>query len=304
MLDRSQKFDPRQNMRSQTFEIFHYRHDILQPVSVHHHDFYEIYFFLSGQVEYRVEGNIYLMQPGDLLFISPLELHQPTSLVSSPYERIVLWIGKDYLERLSGSGGSLTRCFDHTQPGHKNLLRLTSAQRSAVTARFTELSQEVNSTRYGSQLWATGAFLQLMVELNRIMLDFPKNDENPVLPHQPPPLISSILAYINEHCCENITLDDLADRFYVSKYHLSHEFHQSVGTSLYRYIILKRLLQAKQMLAGGMSPGTVSHNCGFGDYANFYRAFRKEYGISPRTYAAGGRCPPAPAGDSAFDMKA
>ena len=83
---------------------------------------------------------------------------------------------------------------------------------------------------------------------------------------------------------EDLSLESLARRFYVSKYHLSHEFSKSVGTGVYRYIILKRLLMAKQMLAEGASPGTVCHSCGFQDYANFYRAFKAEYGVSPNKY--------------------
>jgi len=72
----------------------------------------------------------------------------------------------------------------------------------------------------------------------------------------------------------------------VSKYHLSHEFSSIVGTSVYRYIMLKRLLIAKQMLSSGISPGAVCINCGFGDYANFFRAFKAQYGISPRDCAS------------------
>ena len=68
----------------------------------------------------------------------------------------------------------------------------------------------------------------------------------------------------------------------MSKYHLSHEFSRVVGTGVYRYIMLKRLLIARQMLSGGVAPGTVFSSCGFGDYANFYRAFKSQYGISPR----------------------
>jgi len=288
MFDRSQRFDPRQHMRSQSFEVFHYRDSHPQPVAVHHHDFYEIYFFLSGQVEYRVEGSTYLMQPGDLLLISPMELHQPMiNPVSGPYERIVLWIGKEYLEGLGTDEVSLTHCFDHTLPTHKNLLRLDSVQRASITEKITELLQESNSERYGGKLWATGTFLQLMVELNRIAMQSDATTERVPAHNDPSPLISRVLAYVGEHFREPISLDDLAERFYVSKYHLSHEFQQAVGISLYRYIILKRLLNAKQMLSSGVAPGIVCHNCGFGDYANFYRAFKSEYGISPRIYSSG-----------------
>ena len=96
------------------------------------------------------------------------------------------------------------------------------------------------------------------------------------------PLVSAVLGYISTHYNQPLSLDGLAQQFYVSKYHLSHEFSRVVGTSVYRYIMLKRLLNARQMLSCGVSPGVVSQACGFGDYANFYRAFRAQYGISPK----------------------
>ena len=99
-----------------------------------------------------------------------------------------------------------------------------------------------------------------------------------------PELVSRVLAYISEHYSEKITLQNLADRFYVSKYHLSHEFSAKVGTSVYRYIILKRLLSAREQIADGVPPSEVYQTCGFQDYANFYRAFKTEYGISPKEF--------------------
>ena len=121
-----------------------------------------------------------------------------------------------------------------------------------------------------------------MVELNRMALRPAKieNTENERT------LVSQVLDYIGEHYDESISLDSLAQQFYVSKFHLSHAFRQSVGASLYHYIQLKRLLIARQMLRNGVSPGAVCQSCGFGDYANFYRAFRAKYGASPREYLA------------------
>ena len=137
MRENSQKFNPRQHMRTETFEVFHYRDAILEPVSLHQHDFYEMYFFLGGQVEYRVEGHAYRMEPGDLLLINPMEFHQPIVESSEkPYERMVLWINRKYLEHLSFDGDSLTRCFDSTQPTHSNLLRLSPVQKEGVSGRL------------------------------------------------------------------------------------------------------------------------------------------------------------------------
>ena len=95
-----------------------------------------------------------------------------------------------------------------------------------------------------------------------------------------------ILAYINDHYAEELTLDSLAGRFFISKYHLSREFGRIVGRSVHRYITQKRLVAAKQMLGEGRSSSMVCQHCGFGDYSNFYRAFKSEYGISPKEYVA------------------
>lgn len=282
MREKTQVFDPRQVMREQNFEIFHYQDPRSRSVEVHHHDFYEVYFFLSGHVEYRVEGRIYHPEPGDLLLISPQELHQILGEPDVRYERIVLWINKDYLDSFGELGVDLTRCFGSNRRGHTNLLRLTAVQRTDVHMRLGSLVRESYGKDYGSKLCATAILLQFMTELNRLALQTEAERREAEESEESSPLITQVLSYISEHYNEDLSLDDLAQRFYVSKYHLSHEFSRVVGISVYRYIMLKRLLIARQMIMEGNAPGTVYSSCGFGDYANFYRAFKEEYGVSPR----------------------
>ena len=129
MAYRPQTFNTRQMMHRNTFEIFHYRDQSLQDVALHHHDFYEVYCLLDGQVEYWVDGRVLRLQPGDLLLISPSELHRPL-VNGAVYERIVLWINKAYLEGLT-EDGQLSRCFDPSLP---NLIRPNATERSALTA--------------------------------------------------------------------------------------------------------------------------------------------------------------------------
>ncbi|MDO4739407.1 MAG: AraC family transcriptional regulator [Eubacteriales bacterium] len=283
MRQTTQRFDPRQSMHRSTFEIFHYKSPRQGNVAIHHHDFYEVYFFIGGTVEYRVEGRVYQLAPGDLLLISPMELHQAFVVQdSAPYERIVLWIDRAYLESFCTPEADLTRCFDYTLPSRTNLLRLTPAQRSDIGRRLEELVRESYSEEFGAQIGALGLFLQFMTELNRIFLHScakGAGDEESL------PLVSRVLGYIGEHYNEELSLDGLAREFYISKYHLSHEFRRVVGTSVHKYILLKRLLIAKQLLSEGGAPGEVYSACGFGDYTSFYRAFRAQYGASPREYA-------------------
>lgn len=279
MSSKAQLFDPRQTMRRSGFEIFHYRDTHLGDVELHHHDFYEIYLFLSGEVDYWVDGRLYHLQPGDLLLINPMEFHRPVVKgEGEAYERVVLWIERSYLEGLSTEGVSLTRCFDHALPTHTNLIRTSSLWRSDLTARMNALVREYYGDEYGSLLCANGLLLQLMVELNRVAL---QNDGG-TQREESSPLVSKVLAYIADHYAEEMSLESLAQQFFVSKYHLSHEFSRTVGIGVHRYIILKRLLIAKQLMTDGVLPGDVFAECGFRDYTNFYRAFKAEYGISPR----------------------
>ncbi len=281
MATRHQKFDPRQTMRGSTFEIFRYKDAYLKEVALHHHDFYEVYFFLSGNVQYNIESRSYLLTPGDVLLISPMELHQPMfGSEHREYERIVLWIDKQYLESFTLSGQNLTACFDTTLPGHTNLLRPEGVSRQYLTFLLENLMVEVESEDPYSDMAALSLLAQVLVALNRLVRQS-AGEENK---SGQDTTVYSVLGYINEHYSENLTLDDLANRFFISKYHLSREFQRLVGTSVHRYIIQKRLVMAKQMLSEGKPSSEVYQQCGFGDYSNFYRAFKAEYQISPKDY--------------------
>lgn len=280
MRERAQRFDPRQEMQRESFEVFHYREPRPDTVEVHHHDFYEVYYLLGGQVEYWVDGRIIRMEPGDLLLINPMELHRPVPEPGNAiYERIVLWINRDFLESQSG----LSACFDTDAPNHTHLIRPSPSERSVLTARLGELVREFYSNEPGNELSAYGLFLQFMVQLNRMASGRRQDREQT---RQMSSLVSNVLGYIHTHAGEELSLQKLAEQFYVSKYHLSHAFSREVGISVYRYIMLRRLLLARQLLAAGESASNVCRTCGFSDYTSFYRAFKSEYGISPRSFTA------------------
>ena len=122
----------------------------------------------------------------------------------------------------------------------------------------------------------------MLITLNRLALQQRKEDTVTVQDST----VYNVLGYINEHYNEPLSLDDLANKFFISKYHLAREFQRLVGTSVHRYIVQKRLVMAKQMLSTGRPSSEVYQNCGFGDYSNFYRAFKAEYHISPKEFVS------------------
>ena len=274
-------YTSRQTMIAPDYEVYRYRSAYMNEVELHHHDFYEVYLLLRGRVEYIVENQIYRVRPGDWMLISPLELHQARIATDADaYERIVLWIRRSYLESLSTPRTSLTRCFDTTVPGHTNLIRLPGASGAALRSTVERLYNAANRKEYGSDLLAQGALTELLVGLNRAAAE--RADARPAGTSDQ--VVDAVLHYINEHYSEALTLDQLAEKFFISKYHLLRKFDAQVGTTVHRYILQKRLLNAKQLLAGGVPPNEVCQYCGFGDYANFYRAFKAEYSQTPRQY--------------------
>lgn len=278
MANISQRFETRQRMNRPDYEIFHYQDRTPGCVALHHHDFYEVYYFLGGDVIYRVEGKQFRLQRGDLLLINPMELHQPMVMSNAaPYERIVLWINKDYLETCSPK---LARCFDIHLPTHQNLLRAPTMESGKLLGQMETLVQEFHGSEYCSELYARGLLLQFMVELNRFAMELPSR-KDPALP-----LPAQVINYIGRHYQEALSLDMLAEQFFVSKYHLSHEFSKATGVSVYRYIILKRLQAAREMLLEGRSPKEAYDASGFSDYSNFYRAFQQAYGVTPGVFSS------------------
>lgn len=273
-------FDPRQKMLRPDFEVAHKWDTDLKDVELHHHDFYEVDFLISGDVTYVIESRVYHVEPGQMLIINPRELHQVyIQPDAAPYERYMLWIAPSLLQSLSSAQTDLCRCFDMSRPHYGNLLHLPPQQQKLIPAMMESLLREQEQPAFGSDLLRTNLLTELMIHINRLA-----EDSNTPIPADEDTIVSHVIEYINDHYYEPLSLDLLAERFFVSKYHLSHEFTRQMGTGIYQYIQKKRLLIARQLMAEGEKPVDVYALCGFGDYAAFFRAFRKVYGLSPRSF--------------------
>jgi len=268
-------------MLSGEYEIYRYVDTGMGGVSLHHHDFYECYMFLTGCVTYVIEGRAYDLSPGDIVLINSRELHQAVIRDPSvPYERIVLWLDRAFLRQLSTPGTDLARCFEI--PGRSNLLYVDRETRRHIRSLLDRLIALEEYGGFGSDLLDKAHLIELLVLLN---IHSPSS--MPSAPQALPSesrLIDDVISYINTHYEEDLSLDRLADVFFLSKYHLAREFRRRTGTTLHRYTVQKKLVEAKERLLVGMPVTEVYRRCGFGDYSNFFRSFRKEYGMTPRHF--------------------
>ncbi len=276
-----QHFTFRQKMETNDFEFFHYKDNIPVEIDFHNHDFYEIYLFLSGNVTYVVEGKSYKLRPKDILIINNLELHKAFAETGIPYERIVIWVNPSFIKSLCSDNTNLLSVFDSSY-NKLNLLRPNPDISEEIYKIAEKLGTAFISSDFGNDLLKHAYFMELLVYLNRLSQN-PTNGEN-MLGVTYNDKISKVLDYINENLNKDVSLQMLSSRFYLSKYHLLREFKKNTGYTIHRYIQQKRLIMARELLRENRQITEVCSQCGFGDYSNFIRSFKKEFGLSPKKY--------------------
>lgn len=273
-------FLQRQHMLREDYEIYHFQDEQEPHVSLHFHDFYECYLLLFGELSYQIESVSFALLPGDLLLIGPNQLHRPLfSSTAVPYERIVLWLSRPFVERLSSEQSDLSACF---RQGTRSVIRLDEPNRERISRLLFELLATTEGTDFGTDVLSRSLAASLLVYLNRIsgagLQPLPKTDV------RTSPLVKRVSAYLDEHLAEPVSLDELSRVVFLSKYHLERQFRKETGVSIYQMLLQKRMIRARDLVREGMAFTVVAQRCGFSEYSGFYKAFRNEYGLSPREY--------------------
>lgn len=275
---KTQIWSPRQAMLKKDFEIYHFCDNYFKAVELHHHDFYEIYYFIEGKATYTVEGRQYPMQKHNILLISPNELHQVNVPEQQTYERIVLWISKEYLQRLSSEDTHLIDVFTRSALTKNNLITLSKESLSKITDSFDQIINYYNSNDFGNDLLCQAELTKLLVMLNAYAL-------RPNGAATQTNLSDSVIDYVGKNLGDSdLSIDRIAKKFFVSPSRLSHIFKEETGTSLYQYVIKKRLVYSKVLLLENSPVTEVYAKCGFNDYTGFFRTFKQEYGLTPKQF--------------------
>jgi len=282
-LNLEHKFTARQYMVKNDFEFFHTKDELPPNVEYHNHDFYEIFFYMSGRVTYIIEGKFYRLKPGDIILINNKELHRTIIEGGESYERIVLWVKPDYVTNLNTDSTDLTMCFESSARKKYNLLRPDTETMAYLKTIVQKLEKAYYNSGFGSEVLKNAYINELIVYLNKAYL-YTKDEEIEV-DIEYNQKISNIIKYINTNLESELTLEKLSAQFYISKYHLLREFKKYTGFTIHRFIQKKRLIMARMLLKENVKVSEVSMLCGFGDYSNFIRTFKREYGISPKVFA-------------------
>lgn len=248
-----------------------------QTFMLHHHNSFELYLFICGDVDYFVEGKVYHLTPNSLILLPPEILHGSRINSSAKHIRMSIYFTPEALTPKHCK--ALLSFLPTEQKERPRELYYESVDTFNLSYYFTQLYQiedhleDSYSFCYTIFLEALLAQIILMSQKKYLSTsDFSSNS-----------LVLQIIDYLNEHLSEQITLDFLSKHFFISKSRMNNIFKKFVGTTVIDYLIHKRVLYAKQLILNGSTAFDAAFSTGFSDYSSFYRDYRKIIGSNPNS---------------------
>lgn len=264
---------------TKTFSVAHlYKEE--KAMEMHIHDCYELYYSISGGKQFLIDNRFYSIAPGDLFIINQYESHKLTQIDNQLHERIVLCIHPDYTKRLSTAETDLDSCFSNRHAGFQHKISLNKEQQK----RFLYYINKITSAKgYAHDIVEQAAFMELMVMINTLSnANAVESQESGFkYNHQ----VDNILAFINLNIAQPVTVEQLAEHFFLSESYICRIFKQATGTTIGKYVTARRISIAKAALSEGVGVNEAFERSGFGDYSSFFKAFTKAVGVSPKKYA-------------------
>lgn len=241
----------------------------------HMHSCHEIYYLVDGKINYFVEQSCYPLEAGDMIMFSNQEIHKAINLTDQPFQRLVIHINPQYFRAFCTPETNLLSCFVR-KPGVGNQVKLLPEEQKRLLSLAHQTEGYKDQKKYGDDIVALSLLLQILVLVNQAYQRCREEPSQPV-PHR----VQMIMNYIDSHLAAPMTLDSISRDLSLDKYYLSHLFKQETESSIFQYILVKRVALAKELLAEGANVTEAGLGAGFNDYSNFIRSFRLTTGFTP-----------------------
>lgn len=259
---------------TENYHYFHLRDTAGQERDFHFHEFDKIVLLIDGRVEYALENVRYELRPWSVLLVKHHTIHRAEIDKSLPYERVIIYLDGKYFERAMPQA-RLMDCFTTADKTGRHLLLPDAEQQVALRGAIAAYEQAAGDEGFGAQALRDTIIIQLLIQIGRMSASAPDTGA------RYDPKIQQTLSYINENLNAELTVDTLAERVFLSKYHFMRLFKAQTGSTVHAYIRQKRLLYAARLIREGADVYRAAADSGFGDYSAFHRAFRESFGTSP-----------------------
>lgn len=230
---------------------------------LHCHNGLELLYIVSGDMNHIVEGRRYRLEPGDLVLVHPSRYHYLEQMSESIYERYNIHFDPQLHD------------VDISQlPKEMEVVNLT---------KVPFAPQLFEKMGYYQKLLDDATFDKMLLQmLNELFINLQlsadiRKQEEVFLP----PVLKGALDYINENLYTISDVDQVADAMFISTSYLFFLFRSVLRQTPKRYITEKRLLAAQRKIRSGMLPTVAFKDCGFNEYATFYRSYCAFFGYPP-----------------------
>ncbi|WEG10949.1 AraC family transcriptional regulator [Pullulanibacillus sp. KACC 23026] len=265
----------------QHFFLEHWVTDSPVNIDTHIHDRYELFYFISGDLTYYIEGQAYHLKPNDLILTNSRELHRIIFHSKAIYERSFLQFKPEYITAYQTSDYNLLANLEKRERGYFNRIPAKEVIEAGISQLWKQIEKASLEATPEREILVKTYFIQMLIKINNslsksnhLLSDHPHYDKK----------MDAIIDHLNKNLYEKITLDSLERQFFVNKYYICHLFKLSTGFTVVEYITYKRIVKAMELLTSGQKALDVAHAVGFSDYSTFYKAFKKISGSSPKQY--------------------
>jgi len=246
----------------------------------HMHPYYEMYYLLSGERSYFIKDRPYVIRKGDLVLIDRYDIHKTTDLGIPDHERIVIYFDENFARRQFGEEAeSLLSAFSCGRP----VFRFSLQRQLEVERLALKLLNEMKERPLGFVLSLVHTASELLLLAARSVQETEGNEYEASSPLNEK--MTDIVRHINANFAEPLTLQSVAERFFISPHYLSRMFKEKTGFPLTQYVNLARVKEAQRLLREtDMKIIDIAEFVGFDNFSHFGKTFKKIIGTSPRSY--------------------
>ncbi len=236
----------------------------------HYHNYYELYFLESGERYHMLQDDRYVMHPGELILFSPYILHRSYGDENIPFLRLVLYFHRDEIE--------CQQLKDALDSG--NGMYRPDSRMWHILRQFLEtlLYDQDNSSELAK------AYRHTVLNMLLFSIVFQVQRQNPAR-REDSYRISQIISYIHSHYQDDICLEALAQRFYISPYYLCREFKRHTSSTIIQYVNITRVMNAqRKFMETDKNITEICNESGFSNLTHFNRVFKSVTGMTPSGY--------------------
>lgn len=247
----------------------------------HYHDCYELYYLYSGERYYFIQDQTYHIAGGAFVLINPYEIHQTGNLGNFGYDRMLIHFNKELLEDYLAVDSWVNPYENLDKKIH--IISLEPQQQNFVETLLATMETEYRNNNQKENAYIKLTLMQLLLFLNSCKPG--ANDEALPQINATQKTIFEIIGYINNCYFEDITLETISEKYYLSTFYFSRTFKEITGFNFVEYLNNVRIKEAKKLLLNtNMTISDISDAVGFKSNTHFGRVFKNIEGTSPSSY--------------------